>query len=218
MKKCWTKLVVFDELLEHVLRIDRGKNSAVCRLELTKTMIVYNSPPTNLDGFLFLSSNQVLRQPMGHLLLCGDAGAGKTVLTKFVSWMNGLNVFQIKAHSKYDIEDFYENLREVMKRVSLKQERITFIFDEANALSSAFIEAMNALLASGEIPGLFEGDEYTALINSCRDSAMRDGVILDSEEELWRRFTALVQRNLHGTYFCVRALVFCTSSSLCSLL
>jgi dynein heavy chain 1 len=43
------QLVVFDEVLEHILRIDR-----------------------------------VLRQPMGHVLLCGDAGAGKTVLTKFV--------------------------------------------------------------------------------------------------------------------------------------
>ena len=58
-------LVVFDEVLEHVLRIDR-----------------------------------VLRQPMGHLLLVGDSGAGKTVLSKFVSWMNGLNIFQIKAHSR----------------------------------------------------------------------------------------------------------------------
>ncbi|KAG7353523.1 dynein family protein [Nitzschia inconspicua] len=159
------KLVVFDEVLEHILRIDR-----------------------------------VLRQPMGHLLLCGDAGAGKTVLTKFVSWMNGLNVFQIKAHSKYGINDFYEDLREVMKRVALKGEKITFIFDEANCLKSAFIEAMNALLASGEVPGLFEGDEYTALINACRDSAMKEGVILDSEEELWRRFTTLVQRNLHVVF------------------
>jgi dynein heavy chain 1 len=41
------KLVVFDEVLEHILRIDR-----------------------------------VSRQSMGHLLQCGDANAGKTVLTK----------------------------------------------------------------------------------------------------------------------------------------
>ena len=51
------KLVVFDEVLEHILRIDR-----------------------------------VLRQPMGHLLLCGDAGAGKTVLTKFVRYVNFVDV------------------------------------------------------------------------------------------------------------------------------
>jgi dynein heavy chain 1 len=53
---------------------------------------------------------------------------------------------------------------------------------------------------SGEVPGLFEGDEYTALINACRDSALKDGVILDSEEEIWRRFTLLVQRNLHVVF------------------
>jgi len=159
------KLVVFDEVLEHILRIDR-----------------------------------VLRQPMGHLLLCGDAGAGKTVLTKFVSWMNGLNVFQIKAHSKYELFDFYEDLRDVMKRVALKGEKICFIFDEANCLNTGFIEAMNALLASGEVPGLFEGDEYTALMNACRDSALKEGVILDSEEELWHRFRDLVQKNLHVVF------------------
>jgi len=28
-------------------------------------------------------------------------------------------------------------------------------------LSTAFMERMNALLASGEIPGLFEADEYS---------------------------------------------------------
>ncbi|MGK3739717.1 MAG: dynein heavy chain 1 [Bacillariaceae sp.] len=114
--------------------------------------------------------------------------------------MNGLNVFQIKAHSKYGLSDFYEDLRDVMKRVALKGEKICFIFDEANCLNTSFIEAMNALLASGEVPGLFEGDEYTALMNASRDSALKEGVILDSEEELWQRFTNLVQKNLHVVF------------------
>jgi dynein heavy chain 1 len=158
-------LVVFDEVLEHVLRIDR-----------------------------------VLRQPMGHLLLVGDSGAGKTVLSKFVSWMNGLSIFQIKAHSRYGMEDFNEDLRGVMRRVGVDGERVCFIFDESNVLSSGFIEAINALLASGEIPGLFDGDDYTALMSAVRDTAARDGVILDSDEELWRHFTSIVQRNLHVVF------------------
>jgi len=89
---------------------------------------------------------------MGHCLLVGDSGAGKTVLSKFVSWMNGLSIFQIKAHSKYDLDDFNEDLRSVMRRVGIEGEKICFIFDESNALGSGFLEAMNALLASGEIP------------------------------------------------------------------
>ena len=158
-------LVVFDEVLEHILRIDR-----------------------------------VLRQPMGHLLLVGDSGAGKTVLSKFVSWMNGLSIFQIKAHSRYSIEDFNEDLRTLMRRVGVDGEKVCFIFDEANVLGSGFLEAMNALLASGEVPGLFDGDEFNALMSACRDSAARDGVILDSEEELFKRFTSIVQRNLHVVF------------------
>ena len=119
---------------------------------------------------------------MGHCLLVGDSGAGKTVLSKFVSWMNGLSIFQIKAHSKYDLDDFNEDLRSVMRRVGIEGEKICFIFDESNALGSGFLEAMNALLASGEVPGLFEGDDYTALINSFRDSQNRNGMIVDNEE------------------------------------
>ena len=124
----------------------------------------------------------------------------KTVLSKFVSWMNGLQIFQIKAHSRYGIDDFNEDLRGVMRRVGVDGEKICFIFDEGNVLGSGFLEAMNALLASGEVPGLFDGDDYTALMSACRDSAARDGVIIDSEEELWRRFTGIVQRNLHVVF------------------
>lgn len=144
-----------------------------------------------------LQIDRVLRQPIGHCLLVGDSGSGKTVLSKFVSWMNGLNIFQIKAHSKYTLENFNDDLRAVMRRVGVDGEKICFIFDESNALGSGFLESMNALLASGEVPGLFEGDEYTALMNSMRDSSNRNGAIADNEEELWRRFIHVVQRNLH---------------------
>lgn len=48
-----------------------------------------------------------------------------------------------------------------MKRAGCKNEKICFIFDESNAMSVSFMERMNALLASGEIPGLFEGEEYS---------------------------------------------------------
>ena len=52
-----------------------------------------------------------------------------------------------------------------MKRAGCKSEKICFIFDESNVLSSAFLERMNALLASGEVPGLFDGDEYCKVSN-----------------------------------------------------
>lgn len=62
-------IVVFDEVLEHILRIDR-----------------------------------VLRQPLGHLLLVGASGVGKTTLSRFVSWINNISVFQIKAGRNYSLQ------------------------------------------------------------------------------------------------------------------
>jgi hypothetical protein len=48
-----------------------------------------------------------------------------------------------------------------------------------------------------QVPGLFEGDEYTALLSSIREAAGRENFVADSEDELFRWFTARVQRNLH---------------------
>lgn len=162
-------LVLFDDVIEHILRIDN-----------------------------------VLRHPMGHLLLVGESGVGKTVLSRFVSWMNGLSVFQIKANNKYTIEQFDDDLRILLRRVGVDGEKVCFIFDEGNALSSAFLERMNALLASGEVPGLFEGDERIQLMSACRENfrqkESKGGLLMDSEDEIWRRFTKIIQKNLHVVF------------------
>ena len=81
--------------------------------------------------------------------------------------MNGLTVFQINVHNKYSAEDFDEDLRQVLRRSGCKDEKICFILDESNVMDSGFLERMNRLLANGEVPGLFEGDEHTALMTQC---------------------------------------------------
>lgn len=114
--------------------------------------------------------------------------------------MNGLKVFQIKVHGKYSAEDFDEDLKDVLRRAGCKGEKICFIMDEANVLDSAFLERMNTLLANAEIPGLFEGDEYNALMTGCKEGAQREGLLLDTPEELYRWFTQQIIKNLHVVF------------------
>ncbi|KAF4732244.1 hypothetical protein FOZ63_029748, partial [Perkinsus olseni] len=139
--------------------------------------------------------DRVLRQPLGHMLLVGASGVGKTVLSKFVSWMNGLSVYQLKVGKSYDLHSFEADLRHVMKRAGVKGEKICFVFDESNVLGPAFLERMNALLAGGEVPGLFEGDEYQILIQDCR--TISEAANTADANELFANFTKQVQRNLH---------------------
>ncbi|KAJ7071380.1 dynein heavy chain protein 1 [Mycena amicta] len=158
-------LVLFNDVLDHVLRIDR-----------------------------------VFRQVQGHLLLIGVSGSGKTTLSRFVAWMNGLSIFQIKVSNKYTGEDFDEDLRTVLRRSGCKGEKVCFIMDESNVLDSGFLERMNTLLANAEVPGLFEGDEHAALMTACKEGSQRDGLMLDSHEELYRWFTQQVAKNLHVVF------------------
>lgn len=50
-----------------------------------------------IESHLKLYLHRIFRQPQGHLLLIGVSGAGKTTLSRFVAWMNGLSVYQIKV-------------------------------------------------------------------------------------------------------------------------
>ncbi|VDB92823.1 BgtA-20854 [Blumeria graminis f. sp. tritici] len=158
-------LILFNDVLEHVLRIDR-----------------------------------VFRQPQGHLILIGVSGSGKTTLSRFVAWMNGLKVFQIKVHGKYSAEDFDDDLRDVLRRCGCKGEKICFIMDESNVLDSGFLERMNTLLANAEVPGLFEGDEFATLMTACKEGAQHQGLLLDSQEELYKWFTQQIVKNLHVVF------------------
>jgi dynein heavy chain 1 len=156
------ELVLFDEVLDHVLRIDR-----------------------------------VFRQNQGHMLLIGTSGCGRTTLSRFVAWKNQLSVVQIKAHSQYTADDFDVDLRDVLRRSGVEGEKIVFILDEGNVMDTAFLERMNTLLANGEVPGLFEGDEYSALMTKCKEATRRAGKHLDDNDELYRWFSRNVMDNLH---------------------
>ncbi|KAE9389558.1 P-loop containing nucleoside triphosphate hydrolase protein [Gymnopus androsaceus JB14] len=135
-------LVLFNDVLDHVLRIDR-----------------------------------VFRQNQGHLLLIGVSGSGKTTLSRFVAWMNGLSIFQIKVSNKYTGDDFDEDLRNRSTTSGLQRRK-----------------------ANAEVPGLFKGDEHAALMTACKEGSQRDGLMLDSPKELYRWFTQQVARNLHVVF------------------
>lgn len=86
-------LVLFDEVFDYVLRIDR-----------------------------------IFRQFQGYVLLIGVSGLGKIILFRFVVWMNGLSIYQIKVYNKYSVVDFDEDLRNVLRRLGCKVNILILVF------------------------------------------------------------------------------------------
>ncbi|ABN68600.2 Dynein heavy chain, cytosolic (DYHC) [Scheffersomyces stipitis CBS 6054] len=157
-------LVLYQDLLDHALRIDR-----------------------------------VLRQPQGHMILVGPSTSGKTTLARFVSWMNGLSLVQLAVNRNYGIDDFDSQLRDILLRCA-QGEKICFIIEESSIMETSFVERMNTLLANAEIPGLFEEEQYTNLMAICMEQAQSQGLLLDSNEELYDWFTQQVSLNLHVVF------------------
>ncbi|CEH14594.1 dynein heavy chain cytosolic [Ceraceosorus bombacis] len=149
---------------------------------------------------LATSVDRVLRQRQGHLLLIGSSGSGRTTVTRFVAWLVGLSVFTISPSRRYGMADFDEDLRGILRRAGTQGEKLCFIIDESQVRDPAFLERMNTLLANAEIPGLFEGDEYSALMTACKEGSQRDGLMLDSPDELYSWFSSEISKNLHVVF------------------
>ncbi len=87
-----------------------------------------------------------------------------------------------------------------MRQAGVERKKICFIFDESNVLGPAFLERMNALLAGGEVPGLFDGEDYMKLIAACKEEARKNNKSLETDDDIYKQFTKDVQRHLHVAF------------------
>jgi dynein heavy chain 1 len=76
-----------------------------------------------------------------------------------------------------------------MRQAGVERKKICFIFDESNVLGPAFLERMNALLAGGEVPGLFDGEDYMKLIAACKEEARKNNKSLETDDDIYKQFT-----------------------------
>ena len=143
----------------------------------------------------------ILREPMGHLLLLGPPGCGRALLSRLAARAVGLRLVRIHAHRRYTAVNFEEDLRAMLVEVGANGTKTLFLFDEANALDSSFLERLNALLQSGEIPGLFTGEELVALLAAMRHTIGREGAEAPADDEsVYRIFIERVREGLHVVF------------------
>nr|3J67_A Chain A, Dynein motor domain [Strongylocentrotus purpuratus]3J68_A Chain A, Dynein motor domain [Strongylocentrotus purpuratus] len=166
-----------------------------CDEELEVPMVIHESMVDHI-----LRIDRALKQVQGHMMLIGASRTGKTILTRFVAWLNGLKIVQPKIHRHSNLSDFDMILKKAISDCSLKESRTCLIIDESNILETAFLERMNTLLANADIPDLFQGEEYDKLLNNLRNKTRSLGLLLDTEQELYDWFVGEIAKNLHVVF------------------
>jgi dynein heavy chain len=72
-----------------------------------------------------------------------------------------------------------------------------FLFTDTQIVQEDFLEDINNILNSGEVPNLFEADEYEKVIIAVRDPAKAVGIDPTNRDGIYDHFISRVRSNLH---------------------
>ncbi|GCC25591.1 hypothetical protein chiPu_0004002 [Chiloscyllium punctatum] len=140
---------------------------------------------------------RMIRQERGNALLVGVGGTGKQSLTRLAAHMCNYKCFQIELSRGYNYDSFHEDLRKLYKLAGVEDKDTVFLFTDTQIVVEEFLEDINNILNSGEVPNLFEKDELEQVLAATRPKAKDAGIPEGNRDEVFQFFINRVRQKLH---------------------
>jgi dynein heavy chain len=139
---------------------------------------------------------RVVMNTGGHALLVGVGGSGKQSLARLSAFICGFTVSQIVISSTYSINDLKEDLKTMYNRAGLKEEGVMFLLTDSQITNERFLVYINDLLASGNIPDLYQPDDIDNIVNAVTGRVKALGKVPD-KANCWDYFINNIRVYLH---------------------
>uniref|UniRef100_A0A8C4FET8 Dynein axonemal heavy chain 6 n=1 Tax=Catagonus wagneri TaxID=51154 RepID=A0A8C4FET8_9CETA len=140
---------------------------------------------------------RMIRQERGNALLVGVGGTGKQSLTRLAAHICGYRCLQIELSRGYNYDSFHEDLRKLYKLAGVEDKNMVFLFTDTQIVVEEFLEDINNILNSGEVPNLFEKDELEQVLAATRPRAKEAGISEGNRDEVFQYFISRVRQKLH---------------------
>ena len=185
------------------------------RIVIEEEMSEYNSTPGLLPmNLVFFRDamrhvcriHRILRTPRGNALLVGVGGSGRQSLARVAAFLtrdkesNRMGVFSIEITKQYRLIEFHEDLKKLYQKTGVEGKATMFLFSDTQIKEEAFLEDVNNILNSGEVPNLFTKDEKNSVVEAVRAAAKKLGVPANQvalADDAWNFFIERVRSNLH---------------------
>nr|XP_015200682.1 PREDICTED: dynein heavy chain 14, axonemal isoform X2 [Lepisosteus oculatus] len=147
---------------------------------------------------------RVFRQPGGHMMLIGLDGTGKATCASLACYISGCQLYRLPVSRTYSHSDFCEDLKKVYRQTGLNRTNTVLLIKDSDIIKDSFLEDINCILNSGEVPGLFDKEEIDGIAVELKSVIERSLNYNkeDSREEMYSLFLKQVHQRLHIVLAC----------------
>jgi dynein heavy chain len=179
------------------------RNITMTKLELHNE----KNPSKKMDLVIFddalyhlIRVTRVINAPSGNMLLVGVGGSGKKSLSKLAAFICKHVFFQISLTKTYNDQNLKDDIRALYTAAGPQGKQVAFCMTDAEIKKESFLEAINAMLATGEIPGLIPKEDKDIVAIECKNIWVKEEGVKGQEPPLsllWNFFLRRVKDCLH---------------------
>ncbi|XP_049940877.1 dynein axonemal heavy chain 1-like, partial [Schistocerca serialis cubense] len=139
---------------------------------------------------------RILRLPRGHALLLGVAGSGRRSLARLATHVAGLAGSELQMSRTYGLSDWRDDVKSMLLNSGVQGRQSAFVFSDTQIKLESFLEDVNSILNSGDVPNLYAADDLERINQKMRGFVTEMG-LPPTPANLFSAYVKQVRANFH---------------------